>query len=203
MHWLRGDDLNTKFFHMLVTTRKNFKKIEMLINEDQVEVKDQAGICEVAKNYFDNLFAAKDSVHEPVLSIIQPTISNADNDMLLPHVTKEELHDALIHMHPTKSPGPDDFNPAFYHKFWYMCGDDIFGKVTHWLERGFFPSSLNDTNICLIPKCVNPNNMKKLRHILLYNVVYKMVSKLIANRMKECMSMSKCVSEEQSDFVEG
>jgi hypothetical protein len=27
-----------------------------------------------------------------------------------------------------------------------MCGDDIFEAVTNWLERGYFPSSLNDTN---------------------------------------------------------
>lgn len=82
-----------------------------------------------------------------------------------------------------------------------MCGDDIFGAITYWLERGFFPSSLNDTNICLISKYVKPNNIKDLRPIFICNVVYKMVSKLLANIMKECLS--KCVSEEQSNFMEG
>lgn len=52
------------------------------------------------------------------------------------------------------------------------------------MERGFFPRALNDTNICLIPKCKNPINMKDFRPISLCNVVYKMVSKLLTNKMK-------------------
>lgn len=103
-------------------------------------------------------------------------------------------------MHPNKSLGPDGFNPAFYQNFWGLCRDDIFEVVSRWLDMGLFPHALNDTNIGLIPKCENPNNMKELRPILLCNVVYKMVSKLLANRMKKCLA--KYVSEERSTFVE-
>lgn len=59
---------------------------------------------------------------------------------------------------------------------------------------GFFPHSLNDTNICLIPKCVNPHNIKDFRPISLCNVVYKILSKVLANRFK--VVLEKCVSEE-------
>ncbi|MCI00450.1 RNA-directed DNA polymerase (Reverse transcriptase), partial [Trifolium medium] len=104
-------------------------------------------------------------------------------------------------MHPDKAPGPDGFNPAFYQHFWNICGDDIFEATKEWLERGYFPSSLNETNICLVPKCENPVSMKDLRPISLCNVLYKMVSKLLANRLKGCLD--RCVSEEQSAFVEG
>ncbi|PNX71244.1 ribonuclease H, partial [Trifolium pratense] len=102
---------------------------------------------------------------------------------------------------PDKAPGPDGFNPAFYQHFWDLCGNDVFEAAQEWLERGFFPSSLNETNICLIPKCENPTTMKDLRPISLCNVLYKMISKLLANRLKSCLD--KCVSEEQSAFIEG
>ncbi|GAU22005.1 hypothetical protein TSUD_111440, partial [Trifolium subterraneum] len=104
-------------------------------------------------------------------------------------------------MHPDKSPGPDGFNPAFYQRFWEQCSDDIFSAASIWLERGYFPTSLNETNICLIPKCDNPTSMKDLRPISLCNVLYKMISKVLANRLKCCLD--KCVSQEQSAFVEG
>jgi hypothetical protein len=104
-------------------------------------------------------------------------------------------------MHPDKAPGPDGFNPAFYQHFWDRCSNDIYEAAQDWLARGYFPSSLSETNICLIPKCENPTTMKDMRPISLCNVLYKMISKLLANRLKCCLE--KCISEEQSAFIEG
>ncbi|MCI28064.1 RNA-directed DNA polymerase (Reverse transcriptase), partial [Trifolium medium] len=132
---------------------------------------------------------------------VTPKVGQEENEKLVAPITKEEVKNALFQMHPDKAPGPDGFNPAFYQHFWNLCGNDIFEAAKEWLERGYFPSSLNETNICLIPKCENPNSMKDMRPISLCNVLYKMISKLLANRLKECIG--KCVSEEQSAFVEG
>lgn len=52
-----------------------------------------------------------------------------------------------------------------------------------------------------VPKCANPRNMKDIQPISLCNVEYKLLLKLLANRLKK--RLSKCVSEEQSAFVEG
>jgi hypothetical protein len=86
-------------------------------------------------------------------------------------------------MHPDKSPRPNGFNPAFYQSFWNLCGDDVFAAVKEWLDRGYFPSTLNETNICLIPKCDSSNSMRDFQPISLCNVLYKMVPKLLANRL--------------------
>ncbi|PNX97372.1 ribonuclease H, partial [Trifolium pratense] len=201
MHWLQEGDLNTKFFHMSASARQKSKKIDKLVNEVNIEVRTQSGICEVALNYFDQLFRANATNYDSILSLITPKITQEDNDRLVAPITREELKDALFHMHPDKAPGPDGFNPAFYQQFWDLCSNDIYEAAKEWLERGYFPSSLNETNICLIPKCDNPVTMKDLRPISLCNVLYKMISKLLANRLKACLE--KCVSEEQSAFIEG
>ncbi|GAU46165.1 hypothetical protein TSUD_301250 [Trifolium subterraneum] len=146
-------------------------------------------------------FRVNATTHDPILSLIAPKITPEDNERLVAPITREELKDALFHMHSDKAPGPDGFNPAFYQHFWELCGNDIYEAAKEWLERGYFLSSLNETNICLIPKCENPVNMKDMRSISLCNVLYKMVSKLLANRLKGCLE--KCVSEEQSTFIEG
>jgi hypothetical protein len=201
MHWLKEGDLNKKKIHMSASARRKRKKIDKLMNEANVEIKTQPELCDLAKNYFDHLFQAKATVHDLVLSLITPRITSEDNERLVAPITREELKEALFQMHPDKAPGPDGFNPAFYKHFWELCGSDIYEAAKDWLERGYFPSSLNETNICLIPKCDNPASMKDLRPVSHCNVLYKMVSKLLANRLKACLE--KCVSEEQSAFVEG
>ncbi|GAU36186.1 hypothetical protein TSUD_274640 [Trifolium subterraneum] len=201
MHWLQEGDMNTRFFHMSATVRSKKKKVTKLIADNGTEAHTQEELCEVAKSYFDILFKPRDGDHDPVLNLIQPRVTDDDNFVLTAPITKVEIQQALFQMHPDKSPGPDGFYPAFYQRFWEQCSDDIFSAASTWLERGYFPTSLNETNICLIPKCDNPTSMKDLRPISLCNVLYKVISKVLANRLKFCLEI--CVSQEQSAFVEG
>jgi hypothetical protein len=67
--------------------------------------------------------------------------------------------------------------------------------------RGYFTDSLNETSICLNLKCDIPTLMKDLRPISPCNILYKMISKVLAIRLKRCRD--KCVSQEQSTFVQG
>ncbi|GAU27412.1 hypothetical protein TSUD_356480 [Trifolium subterraneum] len=201
MHWLKDGDLNTKFFHMSASARAKVKKIEKLITDENEVVIDQQELGDVARKYFQELFKPKGGSHEPVLSLILTRISAKDNAMLEAPITKEELRTTLFQMHPDKSPGPDGYNPAFFQKNWHLCGDEVFMAAKDWLQRGYFPSSLNETNICLIPKCDRPLSMKEFRPISLCNVLYKVVSKLLANRLKQVID--KCIYEEQSAFVDG
>jgi hypothetical protein len=66
---------------------------------------------------------------------------------------------------------------------------------------GTFPSTLNLTNIALIPKGDVQTSMKDWRPIALCNVIYKLVAKVLANRLKHVLN--KCISANQSAFVPG
>lgn len=122
-----------------------------------------------------------------------------DSNKLTVPMVKEELHATLLDMHPNKSPGSDGFNLALYHNLRDLCGNDILEAATIWLERGLSSPSLNDSNICLIPKSINPHDMKDLCHISSCNMVYKLVSKVLANRFK--ILLDKCVAGEKSIFM--
>ena len=103
-------------------------------------------------------------------------------------------------MHPNKSPGPDGFNPAFYQRFWDLVGDDVYLDSLDWMNNLCFPPSVNHTNICLIPKHQNSRTMKDWT-IALCNVNYKILAKVLANRLKKLLP--RIISQKQSAFVSG
>ncbi|KAJ9535903.1 hypothetical protein OSB04_un000944 [Centaurea solstitialis] len=80
-------------------------------------------------------------------------------------------------------------------------GKEIYTFCNGWLHDCLFPAKLNDTNVVLIPKMENPSNMKDLRPIALCSVLYKIIAKVLANRLKTLLP--GIVSENQSAFVPG
>lgn len=70
-----------------------------------------------------------------------------------------------------------------------------------WLNSESLPKNDNDTTIVLLPKKNNLEIMTDLRPLSLYNVVYKIVSKILANHMKSILPHN--ISESHSAFVKG
>ncbi|CAJ2628079.1 unnamed protein product [Trifolium pratense] len=198
-HWLRDGDLNTKFFHAAATSRRKVNRINSLLDSSGNLITNNSDLCEVARDYFVDIFTKQHSTIEPVVNINDESILSEDNTLLTEPFTLEEFREAMFSMHPDKCPGPDGFNPGFYQHFWHICGQDIFNECCMWLTTGVFPSTLNLTNIALIPKGDSQQSMKDWRPISLCNVIYKLVAKVLANRLKSILS--KCISNNQSAFV--
>ncbi|CAN1744284.1 Putative ribonuclease H protein At1g65750 [Linum perenne] len=104
-------------------------------------------------------------------------------------------------MHPDKAPGPDGLNPAFYQSFWEVLGKEIADDCRRWLAEKIIPVEVRATNIVLIPKKDNPTRMADLRPISLCNVRYRILAKVLANRLRGIMT--DIIPEEQSAFIQG
>ena len=123
------------------------------------------------------------------------------NGDLLAVFKAEEVQFALQQMHPTKALGPDGMSPIFYQKYWEIVGPDVIECVLTTLNSGVLPYGIYETYICLIPKVNSPQKITKFRPISLCNVVYKIISKVLANRLKGVLA--EVIDESQSAFVPG
>ncbi|XP_050217683.1 uncharacterized protein LOC126668536 [Mercurialis annua] len=64
----------------------------------------------------------------------------------------KEITQALKQMGPSKAPGPDGMSVMFYNSYWHVVGNDVISYVHKFLRDGVMPTSMNHTNIVLIPK---------------------------------------------------
>ena len=80
-------------------------------------------------------------------------------------------------------------------------GEDVIEAVLSCLTSGVIPPSINRTFITLIPKVKSPTKVSEYRPISLCNIIYKLVSKVIANRLKGVLPLiiSESHSALQSD----
>ena len=92
-------------------------------------------------------------------------------------------------------------SPIFYQQYWEIVGPEVIKCVLDSLNSGVLPYGINDTYICLIPKVKSPQKITEYHPISLCNVIYKLISKVLANRLKNILA--KIINKSQSAFVLG
>lgn len=92
-------------------------------------------------------------------------------------------------------------NPAFFQKHWDFLKVDVINTCLVALVDGMLPEFLHDTVVVLIPKKKSHEKVIDLWPIALSNVIYRIIAKMLANRVKGILT--ELVSETQSTFVLG
>ena len=123
------------------------------------------------------------------------------NVELLRPFTCEEICIALFQNHPSKAPGLDGMTFLFFQKYRSIVGKDVCETVLDCLNFGRVLNSPNLTHLALIPKVKSPEHLSQFQPISLCNVLYKIISKLLANKLK--VIMPSIISDSQSAFVPG
>ena len=83
-----------------------------------------------------------------------------------------------------KASGPDGFSMAFFHHCWRVVERDVLVVFEEFYHHNKFEKSLNATFIALIPKKNDASNIRDFRPISLVGSLYKILSKVLANRLK-------------------
>ena len=153
-------------------------------------------------SYFEHLFTEEgESDIFAVPQDVIPELPTREWEALSQRFTKVEIVVVVQSMRALRAPGPDGFQALFYQKNWDLVASKMYALSFDVLEGRGIPKHLNDTFIALIPKIDHPELASHFRPIGLCNVAYKIITKVIVNRLKPIPPGIK--SNTQLSFVPG
>jgi len=204
LHWLDGGDKNNKAFHRAVVTREAQNSISEIQCQDGSVTAKGDEIKAYAERFFREFLQLIPNEYEGVtMADLQDLLpfrcSETEHELLTRVVTAEEIKKVLFSMPNDKSPGPDGFTSEFFKATWEILGNEFILAIQSFFAKGFLPKGINTTILALIPKKKEAKEMKDYRPISCCNVIYKVISKIIANRLK--LVPPKFIAGNQSAFV--
>ncbi|KAJ0870349.1 putative RNA-directed DNA polymerase [Helianthus annuus] len=110
-----------------------------------------------------------------------------------------EVKNAIWDCDGDKAPGPDGFNFTFIKHYWDLLGEDFQRILVNFHNTGKISKGCSSSFITLIPKAKDPENLNDYRPIILIGCISKVISKVLANRLKTVIG--SVISEEQSAYL--
>lgn len=183
--WLGEGDQNTKFFHNTTKMKRGWNQITQTVDYVGNILTANEDIQRDGMAFFKNLLGHCGEV-EPLrcglLNDIPRIVNYRDNAFLMGPTTMEEAKEATFAMHQEK--GPNRFPALVFQKCWDFMGGDIWGVVEESRKKTKILNDLNNTNIVLIQKKNDAESFLDYHPISLCNTIYKIISKVMANRLK-------------------
>ena len=206
--WLEEGEKATKYFCGL--EKKNFvdKSITKVILENNTTVEEQKDILSQLQLYYTNLYTSTtknintDNVQQYITKQKLLKISEEDQQQLNADFTEEEIKKTIKNMANNKTPGTDGFPIEFYKFFW----TDISKYLISSIMCSFNSSSLSINQRRGIITCLPKGNkdrtrLKNWRPITLLNSDYKIISNVLANRLKQFLP--NIINQDQKGFIKG
>ncbi|XP_039686942.1 uncharacterized protein [Medicago truncatula] len=194
-HFINGDR-NTAYFHRISKIRAATNSISLLQDGDNI-LSESADIEVHILSYFQGIFSMDNNCGQNTLvdETIPALVTEEDNQMLMRFPLSSEIKAAVFALNADGAPGPDGFGGHFYQTFWDVVGSDVVQSVQAFFLHGLVPPNINSSMLVLIPKIQGARSMGDYRPIALANFQFKIITKILADRLA-CIT-SRIISVEQ------
>jgi len=208
--WTELGEKNSSFF--LTLEKRNYlnKTISKLEENGQL-ITNEKDILNTEANYYQQLYSEKlntnnDTYKKSLVTFIYNNnvkkISDSERILCDHDITEKEILSSLKSLHNGKTPGTDGFPSQFYKFFWIDIKTLLKNSILYAVGNGELSIEQRRGIITLIPK-KNKNRLylKNWRPLSLLNTDYKIITKILANRLKTVLP--SIINHDQSGYLEG
>ena len=204
--WVEFGEKTNQYFCSMEKRNYQSKRMVTLMAKNDKEITDAKEILNEVERFYKNLYEEQQTeeidTETAMLLETLPKLIEEDADSMIGDITKQELLEALKNTKNEKSPGTDGFTAEFIKFFWADIGDYIVKSINKGLQLGKLSISQREGLITLIPKGdKSRQHLRNWRPITLLNVIYKLASAAIANRIKKILP--KLIHPDQCGFMSG
>ncbi|GJV54474.1 RNA-directed DNA polymerase, eukaryota [Tanacetum coccineum] len=196
--WSIEGDENTSFFHGVLNKKRSILNIRgIMVDGNWIE--SPKAVKGEFFQHFSSRFDKPDASRATINMRYPKTLTYDQQNELESEVSNVEIKRAVWDCGTDKSPGPDGFTFGFYRRFWKIIENDVYDAVKYFFTYGNIPKGCNSSFIALIPKIPDANMVKDFRPISLIGSLYKIIAKILANRLVGVLG--DIVNEVQSAFI--
>eukprot|EP00253_Pinus_taeda_P010716 PITA_10716 len=207
--WIQGninqETMNTEQKLISAIDHRSANKILRIEDEQGTLVQTHHEISSLLINHFIQIARDpnidREEYIKDLLTSIPKLITEDQNKALNRAITLEEVEKAVKYMPNGKAPRFYGFTIDVYKSCWEIIKTEVWEVVEDSQRSSSILKSLNSTFITLIIKEEEANTPSKFQPIALCKLFYKIISKVIANRIKPILP--GIILEEQYGYVEG
>ncbi|KAG7594616.1 Zinc finger CCHC-type superfamily [Arabidopsis thaliana x Arabidopsis arenosa] len=189
----------------IFSTRQSINHIHFLEDEAGNRVDSQQSIQDLCVNSFKEILGSDELqplfAQEDISSLLNFECSLEQKAMLGAGFSEEDIKAAFFSLPRNKSSGPDGYSAEFFISCWSVLGAEVTADVAEFFSSGTLLKQWNATTLVLIPKTQNASRVADFRPISCLNTMYKVISKLLADRLKSILP--SVISHSQSAFLPG
>ncbi|GJV32918.1 RNA-directed DNA polymerase, eukaryota, reverse transcriptase zinc-binding domain protein [Tanacetum coccineum] len=176
-------------------------RIETVNDENKIRY-EGAQVAEQFVNHFQNFLGTTSFVQNfDMGSQNSKAVCDEDAVKMIMNVSDKEIKNALFDICDNKAPGPDGYSAKFFKSAWSVIKNEAYDAIIEFFRTGRMLREVNATLITLVPKSKTPHKVSDYRPIACCNTIYKIISKILTNRIKS--ALCKLVSHCQSAFIPG
>ncbi|GJY33366.1 RNA-directed DNA polymerase, eukaryota [Tanacetum coccineum] len=196
--WAIEGDENSKFFHGTLNKKRNMLNIRGIM-VDGIWVDNPKSVKREFLDHFSKRFCKPDDMRATLTMEFPNRLHPDQSRDLEMSISNEEIKKVVWECGTDKAPGPGGFTFGFFQHFWYIVEKDVCNAVSCFFTHDDLPIGCNSSFIALILKIPDANLVKDFRPISLIGSVYKIIAKILSNRLVNVLG--GIVSEVQSAFV--